>query len=41
MRVVDVVLDGAAYVHLHGKGRKDRSGWSRCGRPLRRPSARG
>ena len=24
-RVVDVVLDGAACVHLHGKGRKDRS----------------
>ena len=25
VRVVDVVLDGAACVHLHGKGRKDRS----------------
>ncbi len=25
VRVVDVVLDGAAYVHLHGKGRKLRS----------------
>jgi len=25
VRVVDVALDGAACVHLHGKGRKDRS----------------
>ncbi|MFN9451313.1 MAG: tyrosine-type recombinase/integrase [Rubrivivax sp.] len=25
VRVVDVILDGAAYVHLHGKGRKLRS----------------
>jgi site-specific recombinase XerD len=25
VRVVDVVPDGAACVHLHGKGRKDRS----------------
>src|SRR2546428_8802475 len=25
LRVVDVVLDGSACVHLHGKGRKDRS----------------
>jgi site-specific recombinase XerD len=25
VRVIDVVLDGAACVHLHGKGRKDRS----------------
>ena len=25
VRVVDVVLDGSACVHLHGKGRKDRS----------------
>lgn len=25
MRVVDVVLDGGACVHLHGKGRKERS----------------
>ena len=25
VRVVDVVLDGAACVHLHGKGRKQRS----------------
>ena len=25
VRIVDVVLDGAACVHLHGKGRKDRS----------------
>ena len=25
VRVVDLVLDGAACVHLHGKGRKDRS----------------
>ena len=25
LRVVDIVLDGSACVHLHGKGRKDRS----------------
>lgn len=51
VRVVDVVLDGAACVHLHGKGRKERSvplwkstaveirAWLRANPQLRGPAA--
>ena len=51
VRVADVVLDGAACVHLHGKGRKQRSvplwkttvqeirAWLRCNPTLRGEAA--